>query len=252
MVLMNISLTVILFIVGVFAGFINVLAGGGSLLVLPVMVMMGIPGPVANGTNRVAILAQCVSATTSFFRNGFSDFKLSLTLTLCAIPGTVIGALLGVKLSGVWFNRTLSVIIFILLIIMANKPSRNAEEKNNKQHPNRLILAHILMIGAGFYGGFIQAGVGFIIMAALSGIHGLNLAKTNSIKVFVVLCYTSVALLVFMYNDKVLWTYGLILAIGNAIGGWIASRWSVGVNEKWIRLILILTLSALALKLWIT
>ena len=89
-------------------------------------------------------------------------------------------------------------------------------------------------------------------MAALTGIHSLNLVKTNSVKVFVVLCYTPVALLVFTYNGKVLWTYGLVLAIGNAIGGWVASRWSAGVNEKWIRLILILTLSTLAIKLWLT
>ena len=143
------------------------------------------------------------------------------------------------------------VMVFVLVITVL-KPYLDKKEALERFTKKRNLISVLLFFGIGIYGGFIQAGVGFIIMAALSGIHGLNLAKTNSIKVFVVLCYTSVALLVFMYNDKVLWTYGLILAIGNAIGGWIASRWSVGVNEKWIRLILILTLSALALKLWIT
>ncbi|MDP8219122.1 MAG: sulfite exporter TauE/SafE family protein [Candidatus Theseobacter exili] len=246
---MNISLTVVLFIVGGFAGFINVLAGGGSLLVLPVMVMMGIPGPVANGTNRVAILAQCVSATTSFFRNGFSDFKLSLTLTLCAIPGTVIGALLGVKLSGVWFNRTLSVIIFILLIIMANKPNRNAEEKNNKQHPNRLILAHILMIGAGFYGGFIQAGVGFILIAIIHKTLNMDLVRVNMHKVFIVGMYTIVAIVIYSFNGNVAWIPGICLAAGNSIGGWLGSVFAIKKGDRTIRIILVIVLAIMAVKL---
>ena len=141
--------------------------------------------------------------------------------------------------------------IFVLMITVL-KPYLDKMETLERFTKKRNLVSILLFFGIGIYGGFIQAGVGFIIMAALTGIHGLNLAKINSVKVFVVLCYTSVALLVFMYNGKVLWTYGLILAIGNAIGAWISSRWSVGVNEKWIRLILILTLSALALKLWMT
>ena len=133
-----------------------------------------------------------------------------------------------------------------------NKEIANIGRSFERFNKKRNLVSILLFFSFGIYGGFIQAGVGFIIMAALTGIHGLNLAKTNSVKVFVVLCYTSVALLVFMYNGKVLWTYGFILAVGNAIGAWVASRWSVGVNEKWIRLILILTLSALAIKLWLT
>ncbi|MCP4843139.1 MAG: TSUP family transporter, partial [Halieaceae bacterium] len=74
----------LLVVVGTIAGFLNVMAGGGSLLTVPVMVFMGIPGPVANGTNRIAILAQNLTAITTFARRGFRDFKLSLTLALCA------------------------------------------------------------------------------------------------------------------------------------------------------------------------
>ncbi|MFT6051998.1 MAG: putative membrane protein YfcA, partial [Halioglobus sp.] len=88
----------VLVAVGAVAGFLNVLAGGGSLLTVPVMIFMGIPGPVANGTNRIAILAQNLSAITAFFNKGFSDFKLSLSLAACALPGAILGALLGVQL----------------------------------------------------------------------------------------------------------------------------------------------------------
>ena len=73
--------------VGVVGGFLNVMAGGGALLVMPVLVLMGLPGPAANGTTRVAILAQNISATTGFRRHGFSDIRLSLTFAACAVPG---------------------------------------------------------------------------------------------------------------------------------------------------------------------
>ena len=104
--------------VGVIAGFLNVMAGGGSLLTVPVLVFMGLPGPVANGTNRIAILAQNVTAIAAFARNGFQDFRLSLSLAACAIPGAVVGALLGVHLEGVWFNRALAVVMLGVMVTM--------------------------------------------------------------------------------------------------------------------------------------
>ena len=104
--------------VGCVAGFINVMAGGGSLLTMPIMVMMGLGGATANGTNRVAIAAQNISAVTGFFRKGFSEFRLSLTLSLCALPGAAIGAYLGTKLTGVWFDRVLAVVMIAVMVLM--------------------------------------------------------------------------------------------------------------------------------------
>ena len=90
---------------GFASGFLNVVAGGGSTLSVPVMIFMGLPAPIANGTNRIAILAQNITAVVTFFRRGYSDFKLSLSLAICAIPGAVVGALVGVEFEGIWFNR---------------------------------------------------------------------------------------------------------------------------------------------------
>jgi len=102
----------------------------------------------------------------------------------------------------------------------------------------------------GIYGGFIQAGVGFIIMAALTKINKLSLVRTNSIKVFVVLIYTIAALAVFIIEDQINWLYGLVLAIGNMTGAWIASRWSVEKGDKWIKRFLVVMVTILAIKLW--
>ena len=101
--------------VGTAAGAINVMAGGGSLLSVPVMLFLGLPGPVANGTNRISIIAQNIVAVRTFFRRGFSDFRLSLTLAAAAAPGAVLGALVGVRLEGEWFDRILAVIMLAVL-----------------------------------------------------------------------------------------------------------------------------------------
>ena len=109
----------LLAIVGIAAGFLNVMAGGGSLLTVPIMLFMDIPAPIANGTNRIAILAQNITAVITFFRRGFSEFKLSFSLTLISLPGAIAGALLGTQLEGEWFNRLVAVIMIAVMIIMA-------------------------------------------------------------------------------------------------------------------------------------
>jgi uncharacterized membrane protein YfcA len=109
----------ILALVGMVAGWLNVMAGGGSLLTIPVMLFMGIPGPVANGTNRIAILAQNVTAVTAFRRLGYSDFKLGLTLSAAASVGAIGGASVGVHLDGEWFDRVLALVMIGVMILMA-------------------------------------------------------------------------------------------------------------------------------------
>ena len=235
---------------GCVAGFVNVMAGGGSLLTMPVMVLLGMKGPLANGTNRVAILAQCVSATAAFFRQGFADLRLSVTLSLCALPGALCGAWMGTKLEGVWFNRTLAGLMVAIMILMARKkkgaPDGNAD---GTERPKRIAAAHALMVLAGLYGGFIQAGVGFIFMAILHRVMGLDLVRVNMHKVFIIGAYTIVALIVFAARGHVAWYAGLCLAAGNAAGGWIGSHVAVKKGERLIQMILYIVLLAMAVKL---
>ena len=249
---MTLSEYLLLISTGIAAGLINTLAGGGSLLPLPLLIFMGLPAAEANASNRVAIFIQNIFAVKGFKSKGVAVFPFAYWIGVSATLGSLLGAYFATEINNRTFNKILSIIMVFVLIITVLKPYLEKKEALERFTKKRNLISIILFFGIGIYGGFIQAGVGFIIMASLSGIHSLNLTKINSIKVFVVLCYTSVALWVFIYNGKVLWTYGLVLAFGNAIGGWVASRWSVGVNEKWIRLILILTLSALAIKLWVT
>lgn len=244
---------ILLSLAGILAGFLNVMAGGGSLITMPILVFMGEDGTVANGTNRVAILFQNLVATAGFAERGLSDFRLSMSLGLCALPGAFLGAYVGTRIGGVWFNRILASVLVMVLFLMARKkkPSQDpARNKTGEGGRRRVITAHLLMVATGFYGGFIQAGVGFIMMAVLHNVLGLDLVRVNMHKVFIVGIYTLAALLMFASKGQVLWSVGLVLALGNALGGWIATRLALKKGEGLIRIILYITLAVMALKLF--
>ncbi len=237
----------LLFAAGIASGWINVLAGGGSILSVPVMVFLGLPGPVANGTNRIGIIAQNIFAVWGFFRKGFSDFKLSLSLAACASVGAFFGALVGVKLDGVWFERTLALIMLGILVVMMTGAGQKAVSSDGKAR--NLLLGHLLFIGAGFWGGFIQIGVGLIQLPILNRVMGLDLVRANMHKVFVALVFSVVSLAVFAANVKIEWTLGLALAAGYAIGGWLGANSAVARGEALIKRVFYLALLAMAVKL---
>ena len=239
---------ILLFFVGIFAGWLNVLAGGGSLLTVPVMLFMDIPAPVANGTNRIAILAQNITAVYTFFRKGFSDFKLSLSLSAAASVGAVGGAWIGVSLEGVWFDRILAIVMVVVMYLMATGKDFKPVD-NDKQQPKNLLLGHLCMVGAGFWGGFIQIGVGFILMPILHRVMGFNLVRVNMYKVFIVLSYTIIALSIFATQLQLLWWAGLGLAMGNSIGGWYGAHTTINKGEVWIKRVMYIALSGFIVKL---
>ena len=238
----------ILFLIGIMVGFVNVMAGGGSLLTLPVMLFLGVPAPVANGTNRIAILAQMATAVVAFFRKGYSDFKLSLTLALAAVPGAVAGALVAVRLEGVLFNRILAVIMLVVMLVMATQ-KQTPEYSGAPPGKPRLVLAHVLMAVLGIYGGFIQVGAGFLFMPILYKTLGLDLVRVNMHKSFIITVYTTAALLVFAWQVELFWILGLTLAAGTSIGAWLSAHVQVAQGERIIRLALNTVLALIIVKL---
>lgn len=239
--------------VGIIAGIINVIAGGGSLLTLPTMILMGLPESVANGTNRIAIIAQNIVAVSTFRSRGFADFRQSLTLAACTIPGAISGAWCGAMIRGDWFNRILAAIMIGIVILMAfkerNRKRQDSGATERFSPKTRSIVGHLSMMVVGFYGGFIQAGVGFLIMAALNGVMQLDLVRVNMHKVFVIGFFTTAALAVFAATGNVWWIPGIILAVGNAIGGWIGSHLTLSRGEIFIRRFLVAALIVMAIKL---
>ena len=239
----------LLIAVGIIGGFLNVMAGGGSLITVPVMVFMGLPGPVANGTNRIAILAQNLSAIVAFARRGFSDFRLSLSLAACAVPGAAAGALVGTQLDGVWFNRALALVMISVMLVMHFDKGSSERPENYQPTKQQLLTGHLMMVGAGFWGGFIQIGVGFILIPILNRAMGLDLVRTNMHKVFIIAVYTVIALAVFARQVELMWMVGIALALGNSIGGYLGAHFAVTKGERLIRLTLNLVLVAFIIKL---
>lgn len=246
---MDIGSYVILGLVGLIAGFVNIMAGGGSLLTVPVMLFLGLPGPVANGTNRIAILAQNITAVIAFFKKGYANFRLSLTLSLCALPGAVAGAYFGSRLAGVWFNRTLAAIMLGVMLLMMFSKKRSSDDPGGGAEPQNVVLGHVLMVLVGCYGGFIQVGVGFIVMAVLHRVMRLDLVTVNMHKVFIVMTYTVAALVVFALRVNIMWLLGLCLAVAYSIGAWLGVHLAVARGERLIKIILNLVLILFIIKL---
>jgi len=238
----------LLIVTGAVTGFLNVMAGGGSMLSVPIMIFLGVPGTVANATNRIAILPQNLSAVWAFYRKGFANFRLSLSLAACTIPGTLIGAYLATRVPNNQFNTLLAIIMLLVLAVMA-LPETASVEDNRPPSRNRLITGHALMGLIGFWGGFIHIGVGFLLMPVLNRVLLLDLITTNSHKVFIVLCYTTVALCVFSSQLELLWKYGLALALGTTIGGWLAANFQIKRGVSAIKWVLNVVIIAFIIKL---
>jgi len=241
---------VILIVVGFFAGVINTLAGGGSLFTLPVLIFLGLPPNIANGTNRIAIVIQSLSGALGYKSKGISNFPFNIYLGISASIGAVIGAQIAIDLDGRLFNRILAIILIVVggLILM------NAKNLTHKL-PERLTGKYLLfgIIGfffIGIYGGFINVGIGIVIMLFLNRINRLSLVKTNASKTAIVFIYSSLALAVFAFNDAINWKLGLLMALGTSVGAWWASRWSVKKGDQVIRWAMLITIGIMAVKLW--
>ena len=239
-----------LILIGFIAGGINTMAGGGSLLTLPILIFLGLPPNIANGTNRIAILFQNIFTTAGFKSKGIITFPFSIYLGISALIGSIIGAQIAIDIKGDIFNKILAILMVIIVFYMLFKPKSILLKVAEKTTGKHLWISIVLFFFVGVYGGFIQAGVGFIILLILSSVNNLSLVKSNAVKVTVVLIYTIASVGVFVYNDKINWEMGLTLAIGNSIGGWFASRWSVKKGDGLVRKFLIVMVIIMAIKLW--
>lgn len=235
--------------IGIVAGFLNTLAGGGSLISLPFLIFLGLPANVANGTNRIAILLQNIVGVSSFKQQKVLDQRAGLQLGLPAIVGSFLGAMLAVDIDEQLMRKIIAGILIMMFFMIIYKPEKWLKGDDGiKSKPG--ILKMIIFFFIGMYGGFIQAGVGFFLLAGLVLGAGYDLVRANALKVFIVLLYTPIALIVFIYNDQVDFVAGLILAVGNMIGAFVASRMAVKKGSKFIRIILLLTLIFTAAKLF--
>ena len=236
-----------LFLIGIAVGFMNVIAGGGSVFVLPFLIFMGLDTTTANGTNRLGVMMQTYSAVATYKKDFLEEYKISWQMSLLTIPGAIAGALLALNTSNEMFEIILGVImIFVVINMVFTLNIKQTQNEINKLP--KLMYFYMLLIG--FYGGFIQVGIGFILMFVVSKVLHKNLVKTNFHKSFIVLIYTVPSFLIFVFNGNIDWVLGIILGIGSSIGSFLAVKSSLKNGEKIIKPIMIISILIIVAKLF--
>jgi len=237
--------------VGTLAGVINVVAGGGSMLTLPALIFLGLPPTVANGTNRIAIVTQNVGAVWGFERQGLIQRGWLRPAAPPAIVGALLGTWIATAVDDASFQRALAVVMILIAAYTVWDPLKGKEltdEADFEGHALGKIGVRAAFFLLGVYGGFIQIGVGFFVLA-LAMSAGLDLVRGNALKAVLVLVYTIPALALFGMADKVHWQMGTVLALGNLTGALLGVRLAIKAGHVWIKRFVTVAVLVLAARL---
>ena len=233
---------------GFFASILNVIAGGGSFLTIPILIFFGLPATEANATNRLGVLAQNVGGVFGFHRHGVLDWRWALRFSVPALVGAAFGTWLALQVGDREFRRILaSLMIVVTLWTLLDSGGRATRALGGLRHKD-LVLA--LGFGlAGIYAGFIQAGVGFFILA-LTTVAGLDLVRGNAVKLLIILGTSALSLVLFAWEGKVQWLPGAALAVGSLAGSLLGVRLTVLKGHRWVRGVVTVAIVVFAVKLW--
>lgn len=233
---------------GFIAGVVNTIAGGGSFLTLPaLMFLCGLDPKIANGTNRVAILFSTVSASATFHKHGHIDPKLALRLALPTLMGVPVGALLAIRLPVDAFEPIFGALFLAMAILLLCKPKMLSAAHHRPA--NRMVSEMALFFAIGVYVGFLQAGMGILLLFGISLFHSRDLIGANAVKNVIGFVLTATALSVFVWYGQVQWIPGLVMAVGNILGGYVGAKLAIKKGHRLIHSFLVLVMIATGIKL---
>ena len=247
---MNLTEIILLVLAGISVGFINTLAGGGSIISLSLLMFLGLPATVANGTNRIAITLQTLTATRNFKKAGLLSSRKGLLLGIPAVAGAVAGSFIAVEINEALFEKVMVVIMFIMLFFVFYKPSVWLKGKIELQNKKSSPLQYVIFFFIGVYGGFIHAGIGYLLLMALVLGAGFDLLQANALKVLIVFMYVPFTLIVFIISGQVNYLYGFVLAVGNIIGAIVASKFAVKKGAPFLRWVILAVVILTALHVF--
>ena len=241
----------LLVITGAVAGVINTLAGGGSNLTLPALMIMGLPADIANATNRVGVLLQCIVGVKGFDRHGKLERGDVGPILIPTLIGAGIGALLASFMPTTYLKPVLLLSMIGMALIILIRPSTIAAAPGEIHRKVSLkSSAWWTLFVSGLYGGFVQAGVGFILIAALAGGLRYDLVRANALKMLCTGVLTGLALVIFIWRNQVMWIPGLVLAVGTMAGAQLGVKLALKVSQntlKWFLFVMTLAASGAAL-----
>ena len=236
---MTLAEIIILIVAGILVGFINTLAGGGSIISLSLLMFLGLPANVANGTNRIAILIQNIGAVGSFKQQKVLDHKKGFWLAIPATIGSVVGAWIAIDVNEDIIEKAIAIVMLVMMVVILYKPQRWLKGQIDLQDKKVSFWQIVLFFIIGIYAGFLHMGVGYALLAGIVLGAGYDLVKANAIKVLIILIWSPITLLIFIMNDQVNFAYGITLAVGNFTGALIASRMAVKKGAAFIRWVII-------------
>lgn len=234
---------------GFVTGLINTVAGSGSVIIYSLYTMMGLPSNVANGTVRIGVIMQTLAATITFKKAKILEEKKGILISLPVVLGSIIGAQIAVSIPHDIFENVLAVILIFMVAFMFMNPTKWIEGHKQLNEKKLGWWQYSLFFLTGIYGGFIHIGVGIILLAVLVLGAGYDLVKANAIKILAVFLYVPFTLAIFIINGQVDYHLGLIAAIGNLLGGIVASRLAIKKGAGFIRWFLIFVIILFAMKL---
>ncbi len=236
-----------LFGVGLVSGGVNVVAGGGSFLTLPVLLFVGLPASEANGTNRLGVFAQNLVGVWGYHTRSTVDWRWAAAASLPALAGAAVGAWWALQMSDFAFRRLLSLAMLgmTLWTLLSRSKTDRSGALMPPWHPG-MVIAFVLI---GLYGGLIQAGVGFAVLAA-TRVAGMDLVRGNAVKVFTMLLLTVLSIAIFAAGGAVRWLPGLALASGNALGALVGVRLAVSRGHAWLERVVTAAVIVMAVMLW--
>ena len=237
----------ILVVAGFVAGVVNTIAGGGSFLTLPALMLFGLDPKVANGTNRIAVLFSSGAAVATFHKHGHLDRKLANRLTLPTMLGVPVGALLAVYLPPNAFEPVFGALFLCMAVLLILNPKRIAESNLVSDESSRWITP--IFFGIGIYVGFIQAGMGILVLLAMSLVNSGDLVASNAVKNWIGFVVTLTATIVFAFYGLIEWLPGLVMAAGNVMGGVAGAKLAIKKGNRLIFVFLIVVMIATGMKL---
>lgn len=233
---MEVFLYILTYAVGVLTGFMNVIGGGGSVLTLPLLTFLGLSIGAANGTNRVSILLQNIVSTYQFRKGKVHILRVAIPFAIIASMGAIAGTFVVISVNQEILKKIIGVILILMGLFIVFEPK---VWESGSDIPQKLKwTSYVAIFAIGFYGGFLQAGVGFFFIAALTFLGGFDIIKTNAIKVFVIAAYTIFSLSIFVSKGMVDWPIGITLSLGSMTGAYFGTKFTLLKKIKWIRYVL--------------
>ncbi len=234
------------------AGIINALAGNGSVITLTVLTeLLGLPGNIANGTNRVGVLMNAAGAMTGFAGKREMHYKRYLPYILPVIFGAIVGILVATQVTNDQFMGVFKFLMVVMLIVILVNPERWLIVKAGKSILPKW-MEYPVMVVLGFYGGFIQMGMGVFYLAVLVLVTRLPMVESNTIKALSVASFTLIAVIIFAFSGQVIWSIGLVMGVAQFLGGWIAAHYAAKIPgaSKVAYYVLVVAVSLSILKLF--